>query len=269
MEKKLINNWLVGSDVEFFLEDQRTGEIVSAEGLVRGTKDDPFKFDEANEYFATSLDNCSYEGNIPPAKTADEFVTYMKKLRTYMDSQVPDTLKTLAKGSARLDWKYLETENAQRYGCSPSQNAWNEETEMIIANKKSNLRGCGLHIHVGYNDPDYDINLNIIKAMDLFAGIPAVIMEPFDERKKVGYGKAGNHRQCRYGVEYRSLSSYFASSDELIKWCFNQTKNAIDFINEGRIKEITSLGDEIQAIINKNYKRRAEKFIKDFKLELI
>ena len=63
-------NPLVGSDVEFFLQDRTTGEVVSAEGLVKGTKEEPFFFDPENSFFATSLDNVAYEGNIPPAKTA-------------------------------------------------------------------------------------------------------------------------------------------------------------------------------------------------------
>lgn len=269
IEKKLIEEVQVGSDVEFFLQDRSTGEIVSAEGLVKGSKDDPFKFDENNDWFMTSLDNVAYEGNIPPARTADEFIAHFKKLRNYMEASIPRTLKTLAKGSARLDWKYLETDNAKLYGCSPSQNAWTEMTEFVVANPKSNLRGTGLHIHIGYKEPDYDKNLMLIKAMDLFHSIPAVIIEPEDERKKVGYGKAGNHRQCRYGTEYRSLSSYFASSDELLRWCFNQTQKAIDFINNGRIEEINPLGEEIQYTINRNSKRRAAKLIKQFGLELV
>ena len=39
---KLINNFLVGSDVEFFLVDKQTGKPVSAEGLVKGSKDEPY-----------------------------------------------------------------------------------------------------------------------------------------------------------------------------------------------------------------------------------
>ena len=259
-------NPLVGSDVEFFLQDRTTGEVVSAEGLVKGTKEEPFFFDPENSFFATSLDNVAYEGNIPPAKTAEEFVLYMNKLRNYMEASIPGTLKTLAKGSARLDWKFLQTDIAKMYGCSPSQNAWTETTEFVVAKPKSNLRGVGLHLHIGYDNPDYDTNLSIIKAMDLCAGIPSVLMEPADERKKVGYGKAGNHRHCRYGVEYRSLSSYFADNDDLLTWCFGQTQKAIEFVNDGRLEEIEPLADEIQFIINHNSKRRAEKLVKQFNL---
>lgn len=270
MEKmQLIQNLLVGSDQEYFLQDKLTNEIVSAEGLIKGTKDEPFKFKGEDSFFATSLDNVLYEGNIPPAKTAEEFVANFDVLRSYMESTIPDTLKTLAKGSARLDFKYLQTDNAKTFGCAVSHNAWTEEAQFVEPKKKSNLRAAGFHLHTGYSNPDYDTNLSIIKAMDLYLGIGSVLLEPFDERKKVGYGAAGNHRHCPYGVEYRSLSSYFASSTELLTWAFNQTHNAIKFLNDGRLAEINDRGDEIQMIINKNLKKKAEKLVNEFKLELI
>lgn len=268
MSKLLIEEPLVGSDIEFFIIDTETNEIVSAEGLVKGTKEEPYHFNKENDYFATSLDNVTYEGNIPPAKTSEEFVSYVKELRNYMDSSIPKTLKTLAKGSARLDWKYLETENARHYGCSPSINAWTEIQEMVDANKKSNLRGAGFHLHVGYKEPDYDTNILIIKVMDLTIGVPSVLIEPADERKKVGYGQAGNHRHCRYGVEYRTLSSYFASDDKLIKWCFDQTQLAIDIVNNGNYQNIIDNGELIQNTINKSRKADAEKLVKKFNLKL-
>lgn len=271
MENKigLIENLLVGSDQEYFLQDKETNEIVSAEGLIKGTKDEPFKFKGEDSFFATSLDNVLYEGNIPPAKTAEEFVEYFNILRSYMESTIPDTLKTLAKGSARLDFKYLQSDHAKTFGCAISHNAWTEEAEFIQPKKRSNLRAAGLHLHAGYTNPDYEININFIRAMDLFAGIPAVIMEPYDERKKVGYGKAGNHRHCAYGVEYRSLSSYFASSSELLTWAFNTAHSAAKFINDNRIEEINARGEEIQATINKNNKKNAERLVKEFDLSLI
>ncbi len=269
MNKKAIEELLVGSDVEFFVQDKKTGEVVSAEGLVKGTKEMPYNFDPKNEFFCTSLDNVAYEGNIPPAKNVKQFLSHMRKLREYMDSSIPKTLKTLAKGSARLDWKFLQTDIAKMYGCSPSQNAWTEMTEYVKAKSRSNLRGCGFHLHLGYKEPDYDKNIALIKAMDLYAGVPAVLIEPEDERKKVGYGKAGNHRHCRYGVEYRSLSSYFADNDDLLSWCFGQTLAAVDFVNDDRIAELEPLKDEIQFVINHNSKRRAEKLVRQFDLKLI
>jgi len=68
-----VSNYMIGSDVEFFLKEKESNEIISAEGIVKGTKTEPYKFDENNPYYATSLDNVMAEGNIPPTTTPAEF----------------------------------------------------------------------------------------------------------------------------------------------------------------------------------------------------
>lgn len=115
VRKQLISDWSVGSDVEFFLRNKETKEIVSAEGIVKGTKYEPFHFDE-NPYYATSLDNVLAEGNIPPCNTPYEFYCAVEKLRKYIDSTISQDLETIALPAARLDEKYLQTENAKLYG---------------------------------------------------------------------------------------------------------------------------------------------------------
>lgn len=130
------------------------------------------------------------------------------------------------------------------------------------------MRSAGFHIHVGYGNPSVETNILLGKACDLFLGLPAVLIEPKNERKAVGYGGAGNIRHQPHGGEYRTLSSYFSSNQKLIEWCFNQTKKAIDFVNEGKVSLIENRGDEIQNIINTEDKEGAEKLIKEFELEL-
>lgn len=269
IEDLLFNDVSIGSDIEYFVKDISTDEIVSAEGLVQGTKHEPFKFKGPDSWFATSLDNVTYEGNIPPAKTEEEFLGYMHELRHYMDNYLPPTIRTLAQGSAFLADKYLETENARTFGCASSNNVWTEKIEHVKLKKGCKARGAGFHLHFGYNQPDYDKNIMLIKAVDVFLGIPSVIIDQDPERRKVGYGKAGNHRHSPWGCEYRTLSSFMASTDELIKWSYNQALKAINFLNEGRIVEIAERGDEIQQIINEGDLKNAESFVNEFKLELI
>ncbi len=274
MKKKLLEQLLfedikIGSDVEYFVKDITTGEIVSAEGLVEGTKDEPYKFKGPESWFATSLDNVTYEGNIPPAESAEEFLAYMQELRNYMDNHLPATIKTLAQGSATLDHKYLQTDNARTFGCASSNNVWTEKIEHVKLKKGLASRGAGYHLHFGYKKPDYDKNIILIKGMDAFLGVPSVIIDQDQERRKVGYGKAGNHRHSPWGCEYRTLSSFMASSDELIKWSYNQALNAINFLNEGGLVKIADRGDEIQSIINGGDVKAAEAFVKEFNIELV
>lgn len=263
----IFNNILLGSDCEWFLQDKNTKEIISAEGIVKGTKDCPFYFDPENDFFATSLDNVLAEGNIPPAKTAYQFYKNLEKLNKYINANIPANLQTLAIPSARLDEKWLATDNAKTFGCQPSINCWTN-TKVFVEPTGDNLRSAGLHIHAGYDNPNVEANLLGGKAMDLFLGIPSILIEPDNERRVVGYGAAGNIRHQRHGFEYRSLSSYFASSRKLIQWCFKNTMEAIKFVNEGKSHLIADMGDVIQDIINNNKKQQALEIINQFNIKM-
>ncbi len=267
VRREKVGNYMVGSDVEFFLQEIASNEIVSAEGIIKGTKKEPFKFDKDNDFYATSLDNVMAEGNIAPAVTPYEFWKNVEKLRAYIDSTIPNTLKTVAIPAARLDPKYLQTENAQVFGCDPSLNCWTGE-EVRPEPSGDNLRSAGFHIHVGYDEPSAETNQELARAMDLFLGVPSILIEPKNERKAVGYGLSGNYRHQKHGMEYRSLSSYFSSEQKLIEWCFRNTAKAVQFVNDDRVKEIADVGDLIQRIINKEDAGAAEHFCKEFAIEL-
>ena len=74
-----------------------------------------------------------------------------------------------------------------------------------------------MHIHIGYDNPDKETNFNIIKQMDLYLGVPSIILDTHAERRQL-YGKAGCFRHKKYGVEFRTLSNFWLFSPELILW---------------------------------------------------
>lgn len=267
--KKKISNYSLGSDVELFLQEIESSEFISAENIIKGTKKEPFKFDPENKYYATSLDAVLAEGNIEPVTTAFDFYKALEKLRKYIDSTLPEGVRSVAQASARLGDKWLQTESAKTLGCDPSLCCWTDE-ETKPEYKGSNIYAAGFHIHCGYEESTKEINKELIKAMDLFLGIPSVLLEPKNDRRSTGYGQAGNYRHQPYGgVEYRSLSSHFASGKDLIQWCFRNTERAIEFVNSGDISKITLMGDIIQQTINEENKTLAEHLCKEFKVELI
>ena len=267
LEGVRVKNPKFGDDIEFFLKSKDNGEIVSAEGIIRGTKTDPYHFDDKNKFFATSLDNILAEGNIPPSTDPLEFYNNVNKLIQYINSIVPKELTTAALPSARLDVKYLQTDNAMIFGCDPSLNCWTLQ-EVRPQPSGDNLRSAGTHIHIGYDNINDDTNVLLARACDLYLGVPAVLKEPANERKQVGYGLAGNFRHQKHGVEYRSLSSHFSSSKDLIEWCFNNANEAIKFVNSGRSEEISSLGDMLQEIINTEDKVTAQFIIEQFNIPM-
>lgn len=264
---KLIDNWTIGSDIEVFVQNRKTKEVISAEQYIKGTKYEPFNFDPLNKYFAISLDNVLAEFCIPPSKTAEEFLSFIDKSRGYIDSILPKRLCTVALPAAKLAYKWLQTPIAQLFGCEPDINVWLRQVNEPPAATESNLRSAGFHIHIGYDNPQDEVNEKLIKAMDLFVGVPSVLQEPDNDRKKL-YGKAGSFRVKDYGAEYRVPSNYLLQDKKLTKWVFGATVRAIGFVNDGRADELDTSGDLIQAAINESDKIKAQNLINQFEIEL-
>lgn len=265
----LVKNVTIGADIEVFLKDMSSNEVISAEGIIKGTKEEPFKFVEGNDYFGISLDNVLAEFCIPPVKNAQEWFNNISFALNYIKENIPNGLGIEKIPSARLDFKWLQTENAKLFGCEVDFNAWmfgqmNPKPELKDGNE--NLRSCGGHIHIGYDKPDFDLSLSLVKAMDIFVGLPSVIQEPDNERKSL-YGKAGAFRTKPYGIEYRTVSNYYLASETLTKWVFNNTLEAIEWTNKG-LNLSGEEGEAIRAAINFADKELAQTMCKYFGVKL-
>jgi Phage phiEco32-like COOH.NH2 ligase-type 2 len=256
----------IGSDIEVFLKDKETDEIVSAEGIIKGTKDFPFRFKEDNPYFATSLDNVMAEFCIPPAKKPEEFISNINEALEFINLSIPQNLTVLAIPAANINEIYLQTENAKLFGCDPDYNAWKFGNQNPRPEAITNLRSCGGHIHIGYKEPEHITTMNLIKAMDVFIGLPSIIQEPENERKSL-YGKAGAFRFKDYGGEYRTVSNYYINSPHLMNWIFENTLSAIDFTNN-KVKLSVEESEGIQAAINFNNKELAKTLCTYFGVKL-
>jgi hypothetical protein len=277
MKKILLNS--IGADVEVFLKNKHSNQVVSAEGYIKGTKENPFIFDKKNNFFSTSLDNVLAEFTIPPANNVEDFVKYLQKGLSYINKSIPKDLCTHIFPAANLDNNFLKTEQALKFGCEPDANAYLKWVNITPSSKDKTLRSAGGHIHLGYNEtylvPDLQnpneeilnndlVRQTIIKALDLFVGIPMLIYEPNNKRKEL-YGKAGAYRPKTYGVEYRTLSNYYLTSEKLTKLVFNNTIEAINFLNKGNIIE-KELGFFVENTINNSNIENAKYLIKEFKI---
>ncbi len=271
--KSLIRNILIGADIEMFLKDLQTNEIVSAEGYIPGEKHNPFNFDPSNKYFALSLDNVAAEFCIPPVTNETDWLKNIKHSLDYVTSIIPKNLVPVPLPAANLHERFLQSECAKRFGCDIDFNVWKREANESPSAPDSTLRSCGGHIHVGYDLEGLDRQTKtehdefIIKCMDLFLGIPSVLQEP-DNKRKLLYGKAGCFRQKEYGVEYRTISNYYLASDQLTKWAFTNTMTAMDFINCGGMEMIDAYEDQIQFAINSCDKVTAENIINAFDIQM-
>lgn len=277
--KNQIKLQTIGADIEIFLKNRKTGEVVSSEGITRGSKYDPYPFDENDPYFTTSLDNVLTEFTIRPAENSKQWIAYLNKSMAYIRSFIPKELDVHIVPSANLDEKYLQTEQALVFGCEPDFNAYTMAINEKPHSEDITLRSAGGHIHVGYEGIEtvfdgrrphkYKVDkqrAEIIRILDLYIGVPMVIIEPDNQRKEL-YGKAGAFRPKTYGLEYRTPSNIYLINNKLKKWVFDSVTNAFTYINENGFLE-DGLSKFVQQTIDNNDKDQAKDLMKEFNLTL-
>ena len=258
-------NIKLGSDPELFIVNTKTDKVVSSIGLIPGKKKAAFRAKGMPVGYGIQTDNILAEFNIPPVKKCADFVhhiNYMKNyIRDFVKSKDPD-LDIRCVASQHVPEDQLQGEEACEFGCDPDYNAYTESVNPKPCGEETDLRSAGVHIHVSYNNPNIEQSIRLVKYMDLFLGVPSVILDPDRERRQL-YGKAGCFRIVRYGVEYRTMSGYFISSDELIKFLFEQTIKAIKFAEAG---VPLPNGDEIQRIINESDVDAAKELVSKYQI---
>lgn len=129
-------------------------------------------------------------------------------------------------------------------------------------------------MHIGFiphsgNDAlvkSIDTRIEVIKALDCMCSIPATVLDRSKgatERKKL-YGRAGNFRPKKYGVEYRSLSNFWVNSRLCCRLMYCLVNDALRSIRIDRFdKLITECGDakEIQRVINEGDRKTAREIV--------
>lgn len=249
----------LGSDPEVFLQDQ-AGNPVSAIGYINADKWNPMQIPDMPQGYTLQEDNVSLEYGVPPASSADEFVLHINSVMNKSKEYLPNL--SFSKLSCIIfPENQMKDPRAHIFGCEPDFDAWTKDV-----NKKPNpphplMRSAGGHIHV---ETEKDA-LDVIRAMDLFLGVPSVLMDDGEMRKQL-YGKAGAFRAKSYGVEYRTLSNFWIFNDDLIRWVWNNTQRALDSVG---VVDVVAEQDKILRSINNSDKKLAEKLVKQYDLEVI
>ena len=247
----------LGTDPEVFLVDN-TGKHISSIGLIGADKWNPLQIPDLPKGFTLQEDNVTLEYGIPPAKSAQEFIRSINKVME-ASQKWTNGLKFSTLSCTVFDADQMEHPSAHVFGCEPDFNAWDGKE-----NKKPNpphpfMRSAGGHIHVETKQDAY----HVVRQMDLFLGVPSVLMDNGEDRKKL-YGTAGACRVKPYGVEYRTLSNFWIFQPRLIQWVWDNTARAL----ESQI-DVRKYSSEILSAINNNDKAMAQALVKEFNLEVV
>ena len=208
-------HFTIGADPEMFIINEKTGSVVSAIGLIPGEKGNPWRDSNWAPGFGIEIDNILVEYNIPPVDNKEDFVDVVNFMKNYIDKFVKNINSDygiLCASSKMVDKDQLDNPIAQLFGCCPDFNCYTGAPNPRPRGEKTNLRSAGFHVHYGYEHPDIDTSVYMVKLFDLFLGLMSLLFDT-DRKRRSLYGKAGCYRLTSYGVEYRTLSSKMGEND--------------------------------------------------------
>lgn len=222
-----ITNITLGSDPEGWIINKQTGKAEPITNLLGGDKGEPISFLPGYGY---QEDNCSWEFNIPPCSTKEEFIDSFTAALEELENVLPNHILKI-QPSIEFDPEMITDKKQVEIGCSEDFSAYTYEKEQIPDLSSTSKRFAGGHIHIGYEDPAWDKSVLLCKHLDAYLGLIAVFLDTDTERKKA-YGTPGRHRIKDYGVEYRTLSNFWIKSPDLISLIWDQTHKAIKNMND-------------------------------------
>ena len=259
-------NLTIGCDPEFFLKG--TDGFIGAFNFLKGTKWKPEAIDEHGS--AILHDNVMVEFNTQPATNSDEFVASINKVLSHLRTRIPADIEFSFLPSAHFDKQRLRSRAAQTFGCEPDFNAWcGGMVNPAISCDDATLRTSGGHIHVGFEEVTREKQLELITHMDLYLGVPSILMDADGAERRLMYGKAGAFRPKPYGAEYRVLSNFWIKSDLYKEWAFMATKRCTDDLNNGFCFDDKDDIDGMFAAINDNNVDAARYLVNKYNLPMV
>ena len=259
------NDIWIGADPELFLTKE--GIPVSAHELIPGSKKEPHPIGYGN---SIQVDGLAVEFNTKPVTIRQEFINCIKNSLTDLKAMLPGYEFT-QESAIRFPKEYMRSlpEEVLSLGCSPDMNAYDYGFNPP-PNSRSTLRTAAGHIHIGYNIydfPEYLHNSSLLaciltQKLDLYLGVPSIILDEKGSMRRRMYGKAGAYRKKPYGLEYRVLSNFWVFEEKLISWVFSSIHKTINNISEYHYHE------DVQKAINRNDKELARRIMKDENIEL-
>ena len=260
-------SFTLGADPEVFVGNN--SGIKSIIGLIGGTKNNPLPL-PIGDGFAVQEDNVALEYNIPASPSKQLFVDNIATAMSFIETTLRDRegLHFVKDSAISFPEQELQHPLAHVFGCDPDYNAWTGHINKSPRAKDRNLRSCGGHVHIGVRGTKYEnVPLpEIIKACDVFLGIPSVLMDNGLLRKEL-YGKAGAFRPKDFGGEYRTLSNFWIFKGDTVGWVYDNVARALEAVYNG--ENFDNEGKQIQSCINNNNKELAQQFVEKYSLNVL
>lgn len=261
--------FMVGSDPEAFVRNS-SGELVSAIGIIPGTKSAPYP----TLHGSIQHDNILAEFNSRPSSNLSDFIENHKLIiRDLEEVLSPLDLHLDFIASALATDALLSDPITRIAGCEADFDAWNlcVNQSASEAYASGNMRAAGGHIHVSF-DQAYDSpmsRIKMVRALDLVLGLPSIVHDD-DAIRRTLYGRAGSFRPKDTlieqpdpydGVEYRTLSNFWLKSEELMEFVYKGVEECYLHLDE-LSEKAEYYKDELIYIINGGHRDKALSFCK-------
>lgn len=153
---------------------------------------------------------------------------------------------------------------SKRLGCLPSYNIYGFKP-LGVDGEKYRRRSGGGHIHISLTNDDRRVRddhgkptehaVELVKLLDFIVGNTCVLVDrdPANALRRRVYGRAGEFRLPKWGLEYRTLSNFWLKHYQLFSMAFGLTKLAYSvYQSDPQIK---------QAVFDRIDMRRIQKAI--------
>jgi hypothetical protein len=241
---------LSGSDPELWVLDGK-GKVMPAFGFLQSKK--------VTTHETAYWDGVQAEFRVTPGSCLDGFVTSVRNgfsnalyHARKIDPKARISLMSVVDISREdMDsWK----DDQVAFGCSPSLNAYDDFAQMIAEDPRGILwRPAGGHMHFGMEQlKNKQVAPEIVKVLDKVAGTVAVSMfaKYDDPRRRMLYGKAGEYRLPKHGLEYRVLSPMWLCAPGVAQLQFEIARMAISLGLRGLGELWDATEEETRATIN-------------------
>lgn len=141
----------------------------------------------------------------------------------------------------------------KKLGCMPSKNLYKKDADVGVDGEHYRVRSAGGHIHLGLiGDPYYPApppppgqdrvlswfekiphaHERMVVLMDIIVGNTCVLIDrdPKNAERRKVYGRAGEYRTPKHGVEYRTLSNFWLWSYPLMSLVMGLTRLAVNVL---------------------------------------
>lgn len=249
---------MFGADPEFFFMKKK--RVIGCEKLIS-------QDGEEGGEGKIIIDGVQAEMNIDPSTcrqlvgsrikrlfdVAHDLIKDHKELSISVDPLVPITKRELGNLS----------DKAKFFGCTPSKNIYDERNVMPITDSsKYYFRSAGGHIHIGGGESRqrllHENQKEYIKMMDIIVGNTCVLLDRDNgniERRRV-YGRAGEYRVPRHGLEYRTLSNFWLRDYVLVSFVLGLTRIAFSLVTS-KLEDKTRFADKIFKAVDQELIRKA------------